>query len=176
MADPNESMASETLCQLLSAHGLNCAREQEWIVPNNELPALRALWHPQKDFGRLDVHVALEKGRVIEECFAGIGTGHGGRQFTAYIGNFGTRASAGIDVAPPKDLFETIQRRILQEDLPAGTHWFRVFFCNAAGAHTYEALRDNEPWEAGVAGLKGIAWPETDGYYSFRNFIVLRSA
>jgi hypothetical protein len=164
--------------------------------------------------GRLDVQVLLEKGRIIEECFAGIGAGRsgfadaldnfmlnslhallsalwgikddqqvlsenweiGGRQFTAYIGNFGRRASAGIQVEVPKDLFETIQNRICYETLPGNVHWFRVFFCNVAGQHTYEALQDNELWEAGLAGLRGIAWPETDGYYSCRNFIVLRSA
>jgi hypothetical protein len=100
----------------------------------------------------------------------------GGRQFTAYIGNFGRRASGGIDVEVPKGLFETIENRIRRECLSGDVHWFRFFFCNLAGQHTYEALKDNEPWETGLEGLKGIAWPETDGYYSVRNFIVLRSA
>jgi hypothetical protein len=100
----------------------------------------------------------------------------GGRRFSAYIGNFGRRASGGMRVEVPKDLFDTIQNRICQEHLPGDVHWFRVFFCNTQGQHTYEALRDNMPWEAGLAGLKGIAWPETEGYYSVRNFIVLRRA
>lgn len=212
--DTDQSAVSETLYDLLTQHGLDCVREQEWIVPNGQLPAIRAQWHPQETFGRLDVQVLLEKGRVIEECFAGIGAGRaglsdafnnfmlnslhvllsalwgikddqlvvsqsweiGGRQFTAYLGNIGRRASAGILVEVPKDLFETIQNRIRHETLPGNVHWFRVFFCNVGGQHTYEALKDNEVWEAGLAGLRGITWPETDGYYSFRNFIVLRSA
>jgi Family of unknown function (DUF6348) len=99
----------------------------------------------------------------------------GGNQFTAYIGNFGTRASAPITVPIPDDLFETIQNRICHESLPGGIHWFRFFFATVAGQHTYEALKNNEPWETGLAGLKGIAWPEAAGYYSVRNFIVLRS-
>ena len=214
MEDPNQSAVSEALCELLTRHGLDYVREQEWIVPNGQLPAIRAQWHPRETSGRLDVQVLLEKGRIIEECFAGIGTGRsgfadalnnfmlnslhvllsslwgikddqqvlsenweiGGRRFTAYIGNFGRRASAGIQVEVPKDLFETIQNRICHETLLGNVHWFRFFFCNLAGQHTYEALQDNELWEAGLAGLRGIAWPETDGYYSFRNFIVLRSA
>jgi hypothetical protein len=214
MEDLNQSAVSQALCDLLTRHGLDCAREREWIVPSGQLPAIRAQWHPREKTGQLDVKVLLEKGRIIEECFVGIGTGRsgfadaltnfmlnslhvllaslwgikddqqvlsenweiGGRQFTACIGNFGRRASAGRRVEVPRDLFETIQNRICHEALPGGVHWFRVFFCNIAGQHTYEALKDNEPWETGLAVLKGIAWPETDGYYSFRNFIVLRSA
>lgn len=215
MEDFNQSAVSEALWELLSRHGLDCAmEEQEWVVPNGQLPAIRALWHPRETSCRLNVQVLLEKGRIIEECFVGIGTGRsgfadalnnfkinslhvllaslwdikedqqalcenweiGGRQFTAYIGNFGRRASGGIRVEVPKDLFETIQNRICHEYLPGKVHWFRVFFCNLKGQHTYEALQDNEPWEAGLAGLKEITWPETDGYYSVRNFIVLRSA
>jgi hypothetical protein len=214
MEDPNQSTVSAALRDLLTRHGLECSTEQEWIVPDGQLPAIRAQWHPRETSGRLDVHVLLEKGRIIEECFAGIGTGRtgfadalnnfmvnslhvllsslwgikddeqvasenwkiGGRQFTAYIGNFGRRASEGVRVDVPKDLFETIQNRICHEDLPDDIHWFRVFFCSLGGQHTYEALRDNEPWEAGIEGLKGITWPETDRYYSFRNFIILRSA
>jgi Family of unknown function (DUF6348) len=214
MEDPNQSEVLEELRGLLSQHGLDCTMEPEWLVPNGRLPAIRAKWYPREKSGRLDVEVLLEKGRVIQECFVGIGTGRaglenaminfslnslhvllsslwnikddqqvlsedwemGGRPFTAYIGNFGRRASGGMRVEVPKDLFETIRNRICQEGLPGDIHWFRVFFCNVAGQHTYEALKDNALWEAGLAGLKGIVWPETDGYYSVRNFIVLRRA
>ena len=211
---PGQPILSETLRELLTRHGLKCAMEEQWVVPNNQLPAIRALWHPRETSGRLDVQVLMEKGLLLEECFAGIGTGHAafadalnnfmvnslhvllsslwgitdeeqvlseqwnvlGRQFTATIGNVGIRTSAGVQVVPPKGLFEAIQTQICHETLPAGTHWFRTFFCNYAGQHTYEALRDNEPWEGGITLLKRMPWPETDGYYSFRNFIVLRSA
>jgi Family of unknown function (DUF6348) len=75
MEDPNQSAVSEALCGLLTRHGLDCVREQEWIVPNGQLPAISAQWHPRKTSGRLDVQVLIERGRIIEECFAGIGTG-----------------------------------------------------------------------------------------------------
>jgi len=213
MEGPNQSAVMEALSELLRRHGLDCAREKEWIVPNGQLPAIRAKWHPRVTTGQLDVQVLLEKGRIIEESFIGIGTGApgladalknfminslhvllsslwdikddqqvlsekwqvGGRQFAAYIGNFGRRASRGMRVEVPKDLFETIENRIRHEHLSGDVHWFRAFFCNTAGEHTYEALKDNVPWEAGLAGLKTIAWPQFDGYYSVRIFIVLRS-
>ena len=214
MEDPNQSAVAQALSELLSRHGLDCTREREWIVPNGQLPAIRAKWYPREKSGQLDVQVLLEKGRIIEECFAGIGRGPagfadalknfminslhvllsslwditddqqvlienwevGGRQFTAYIGNFGRRASGGLRVEVPQDLFATIEERIRHEYLLGDVHWFRHFFCSLSGEPTYEALKDNVPWEAGMAGLKGIAWPEIEGFYSVRNFIVLRSA
>jgi hypothetical protein len=99
----------------------------------------------------------------------------GGRQFNAYVGNIGVRTMDGLQVSPPEGLFETIQHRLGKEDLRRDIHWFRIFFGSLAKEHSYEALRDNEPWESGIAGLKELAWPETDSYYSFRIFMVLRS-
>jgi Family of unknown function (DUF6348) len=71
----DQSAVTEALSDLLSRHGLVGAREQDWIVPNGQLPAIRALWHPRETSGRLNVHVLLEKGRVLEESFAGRGPG-----------------------------------------------------------------------------------------------------
>jgi len=214
MEEADQALASNALWELFTGHGLRCVREQEWIVPNNQLPAIRAHWYSQDKSTRLDVEVLVGKGRIIQECFAGMDTGRsgfvdalnnfmvnslhvllaafweirdeqqvliedwrvGGRPFTAYIGNFGRRATAGVHVDVPENLFDTLRHGICHENLSGDIHWFRTFFCNHAGQHAYESLRDNEPWEAGLAGLKRIAWPESDGYYSFRNFIVLRSA
>jgi hypothetical protein len=75
MEGPNQSAVMEALSELLRRHGLDCAREKEWIVPNGQLPAIRAKWHPRVTTGQLDVQVLLEKGRIIEESFIGIGTG-----------------------------------------------------------------------------------------------------
>lgn len=121
------------LAKLFAQHGVSCIVENEWVLPNAELPALRALWYPEQSSGRLDVHALLREDVVIEECFAGIGEGEdairdalenfrvnsfhvllatvwgkndpeqlrtelweiNGKQYTAYIGNFGTRCSAG---------------------------------------------------------------------------------
>lgn len=213
MEDPNSSKAAQTLMDLMTHHGLSCGMHAQWVVPNGELPAIRALWQQLETSGRLDIQVVLERGRYIEECFAGVGTGPaafadafnnfmvnslhvllsslwgicderhvtherwhvGGRHFTAYVGGIGKRTSAGIRVDPPPDLFDIVERSICQESLAGDIHWFRFFFGNLSGQHTYEALRDNEPWEAGIAALNEIAWPKADGYYSFRNFIVLRA-
>jgi len=204
---------TKKLATIFSAHGISCGTENEWIVPNHNLPAIRAVWHPGEENGRLDVHVLVEKGVLIEECFAGIGkdqialndairnfmvnslhvllaafwgvndtdqvvTEHwhvGKKHFTAYIGNIGTRASAGVSPFVPDELVSVIQSAAESEPLPDGVHWVRVFFCNIAGQQTYEVLLDNEPWAAGLSAVKAIQWQHSDGYYSARNFIVLRS-
>ena len=97
-----------------------------------------------------------------------------GKRYTAYIGNFGTRSS---DVTPqvPSGLFAEIEKVIKLEPLTEETHWFRLFFGNVAGQHTFEALRDNETWEVGEDCLKAMPWASSDGCYSVRLFAVLRA-
>lgn len=98
----------------------------------------------------------------------------GGRQYTAFIGNVGTRASEGVIADVPADLFAQVESVIKLDSLVGDLHWFRFFFCNVAGQRTYEALKDNETWDAGTRCLEGIQWADSMGYYSVRLFVVLR--
>lgn len=202
------------LRHLLEAHGLQCTIKDEWVIPNSELPAIRALWYPGENSGRLDIHVLMEHGVLIEECFAGIGSGKQGftdalqnfminslhvflaafwkkndpeqvttetwnisnRSFIAYIGNFGTRGSEGVRAPIPNELFNSIATAVQEEELSGTTHWVRTFFCNVAGDQTFEALLDNADWPRGLHRMKALSWAKISGYYSVRNFIVLRAA
>lgn len=68
-------MTTGFLSRLFEEHGVSSIIENDWIVPNNELPAIRALWHPGESSGRLDVQTLVQDQVVIEECFAGVGQG-----------------------------------------------------------------------------------------------------
>ena len=206
------SNKNETLREFLHRHGLHSDVRDGWLFPRGQLPAIRAVWQEDQQFGRLDIEVLLASGGVLQECFAGVGTGAvgiadafenfmlnslhvllsalwgitdgdqvlseawrvGDKCFDATIGNIGGRASAGVKVSPPLGLFEAIQAQICSQELTNDIHWFRVFFCNLAGEHTYEALRDNEVWQEGLAALRTLPWPATMGYYSYRIFLILR--
>jgi hypothetical protein len=100
----------------------------------------------------------------------------GGRQYTAFIGNFGTRGSKGIIADVPADLFAQVERVIKLDSLTGDLHWFRFFFCNVAGQRTFEALKDNETWDSGMRCLEGLQWADSVGYYSVRLFVVLRAS
>jgi hypothetical protein len=184
------SNANDELKRLLSAHGLSCAEEQGWLLPNGNLPGLRAIWHPSSEIGRasgrLDIHAFLGQGTIIEECFAGrsgsesedfaaamqnfaVNSFHvllsglfdvlepeqvtverwniGGKAYTAHIGNFGLRASSGVEPKVPKELFSAIEAAVLAEPLGLPTHWVRIFFANLNGEQTFEALLDNQGWD-----------------------------
>lgn len=99
-----------------------------------------------------------------------------GRHYTAYVGNFGTRASAGVMPDVPTNLFALIEEAIKSETLTDDIHWFRLFFCNVANEFTFEALKDNNIWEKGITCLESVPLRRDDGYYSVRLFLVLRSA
>jgi hypothetical protein len=99
----------------------------------------------------------------------------GQKTYAAYIGNFGRRASVGTnEPALPASLFKVIEANLRREPLEYDSHWCRLFFCNFNGDFTFEALLDNGPWEAGLAALKSLPWEKREGYYSVRNFVLLR--
>nr|WP_296001823.1 DUF6348 family protein [Rugamonas sp.] len=54
----------------------------------------------------------------------------GGRRYTAFIGNFGTRGSEGVTADIPADLFAQVGNVIKLDSLMGDLHWFRFFFCN----------------------------------------------
>jgi len=200
------------LQKLFEAHGLTCSIHNEWVLPNGSLPAIRGSWFPNIHNGRLDIHVLLEENSMIEECFAGVGSGNAGfidalqnfsvnslhvllaalwdknnpeqvttekwlvngRNYSAFIGGFGSRVSDGVSFQVPNELFPAIESAIRGESLASNIHWFRSFFCNLSGDKTHEALIDNQLWQAGHDALVKVPWEHHDGYYSVRNFIVLR--
>jgi hypothetical protein len=200
------------LSELMSAHEIQFHVENEWVVPSSKLPAIRATWYPREANGLLEVDVLLEDERIINECFAGIGSGRSGindalqnfcvnsfhvllaslwglndpdqvitecwkfdgKEYTAFIGNFGTRGSGEVNAEIPEGLFEVIEKTIKSEPLNGDLSWFRCFFCDVSGEQTFEALKNNEVWESGLSALKSLPWVKTNGYYSVRNFLILK--
>lgn len=101
----------------------------------------------------------------------------GNTPFTAFIGNIGTRGTVG-GVAPPLPaaFLPTLERAIRSERLSAQLHWFRFYFGMVRNEPIFEALRDNEPWEAGIDALKSVDWGAYESFYSARLFLMLRPA
>lgn len=100
----------------------------------------------------------------------------GQREFDVFIGDFGTRSSKGVHAAIPNGLFASIRKTVEGEALIGDTHWVRTFVCNLAGQQTFEALLDNGHWAAGADCLRANLWQASEGYYSVRNFMVLRAS
>ena len=208
----NDIEIRDALKRVLERHGLQCDCHNDWVLPDAKLPAIRGSWQARDRSGRLDVQVLVEDGVLIEEAFAGLGTGRAGfddalfnfmvnslhvllsafwgesdpgqvlterwrtkgAEYVAHIGNIGTRASQGIHPHIPTGLFPGLVNLIEAQNLQGDLHWIRLFFCDVAGEPTYEALLDNEHWQTGVEFLRGLPWQTTEGYYSARNFVVLR--
>ncbi len=106
--------------------------------------------------------VVTERWQVLDESYS------------VYIGNFGTRSSEQVNFSIPNGLLAEIENTLKKESLHENTHWIRIFFCNVSGEQIFEALLDNKNWESGVSCLKQISWEKNEGYYSIRNFILLR--
>ncbi len=99
----------------------------------------------------------------------------GGTTFTSFIGNIGRRGSVGHTEPPlPAGLFETLEHAIRSEPLTTQLHWFRFYFGVVKGEPIFEALRDNEPWDAGLEALRSVDWEASDAFYSARLFLMLQ--
>ena len=200
------------LLELFKHHGLASTLHHDWVLPNAELPSIRATWHPGETHGRLDVQVLVRDGVLIDERFAGIGAGDvgladglrnftinsfhpllsalwhhhdrdqvetaawaiDGRHFDAFIGNLGTRSSTGSTPTIPTDTMQRLEAAIKREALEHDLHWFRFYVGHVKGEFTFEALKDNAPWPAGVRALDSCGWAAGDAFYSARLFMVLR--
>ncbi len=101
---------------------------------------------------------------------------HAGEQWVAYIGGFSQRRSAGVDAKLPKDYLDKILIALRGMPLTHGAHWCRTFFCNiGTQQRIYEALLDNAQWAEGEAMMQALEWGAADGFYSIRNFLVVRN-
>jgi hypothetical protein len=72
------TIRNRELMVLLESHGLQVSEYNNWILINNDLPAIRVSCQPtgndtQKPTYKILVHVLLSEERIIQECFAGIG-------------------------------------------------------------------------------------------------------
>jgi hypothetical protein len=211
----NQTEVTAFLMKILQANELNVTTHDEWVFPNGQLPAIKCTWSTAADSqsGKLDVEVLIEKGIIIEECFAGIGAGDvgfsdgfqsfalnslpvllaalwdkhdaehvlceewdiGTDKYRLFLGNFGTRASNGVNPSVPNEINTAIEQALKNESLTKDCYWARMFFCNVDNSHKmYEALLNNKKWDRGEQALKALNWPSNEGYYSVRNFLVLK--
>lgn len=66
------------LISLFEAHEIPFDTDEEWLLPNGHLPAVRASWYQKQNNGVFEVELLLEDGRIINECLAGEGIGEAG--------------------------------------------------------------------------------------------------
>lgn len=77
---------------------------------------------------------------------------------------------------PPNDYLSTVQIAISALPLEAEDHWLSFYGANLKGDLTIDARLDNQTWPELNEQLAALDWPPTDGFYSTRNFILLRPA
>ena len=73
----------------------------------------------------------------------------------------------------PDDVFMQFEAAIAAEADLGQYAWFRFFVASHSGHMTFEALKNNDEWAAGLAALHQVTWPQPEGYYSMRGFVLL---
>ena len=210
----------DDLMALMSGHGLDASTFDDWLIVDNELPALRGTYNiantdSNKITTQVDIELRLSDGRSICEHYAGLGDDQrqasgqglfkfccgafhvylsaywhhheadqveietweiGGVRWNAYISNMINQASAGAAACIPNDYLSTVQSAISALPLEAEDHWLSFYGANLKGDLTIDARLDNQDWQELSEQLATLDWPPTDGFYSTRNFILLRPA
>src|SRR5262249_40722575 len=117
-------------------------------------------------FGRLVPQQAEQAEKTIGGRARGVTTGNGVP--------WGPLPEAAPGQPDMRWFFE-FTSRLKAKELPAGTHWIRLYYCQAEGQPLEcEVLLDNDPWEELQAETAAIDWPKTEAHYSVRWFLVVQ--
>lgn len=119
---------------------------------------LAAFWN------KIDVdHVSIERITVGELTY------------TAYLGNFGLRASNDNHPGVPEDTLAKLIEALNKSDLKNEYHWASCFYCDVGdGKRVHSALLDNVIWREGSEAIKSLNWADINDYYSVRHFMILK--
>ena len=100
-----------------------------------------------------------------------------GRKWTAYIGNLVPKTnSKEPGLRPPDEFFNAITTGILSKPLCNNLHWFRAYYLQHNNKITAtEFIMNNEDITSSNPLFSSIPLIPHDGFYSCRNFIILRS-
>jgi hypothetical protein len=94
--------------------------------------------------------------------------------WNVYLSNLINNVSDGQKAGLAPDYMKTVQAIVQTLSLDDQIHWISVFFCNFKGELTCETLLDNALWPELSQALLKLEWPVAEGYYSQRQFILLR--
>ncbi len=97
-----------------------------------------------------------------------------GKNYQVYIGNLSSRAGADINPEVPQGYFKQIEEIVRNESYDGKANWYRFFVANIDDDCTVEVLKNNEELESGVNAIAAMPWKNLNGYYSVRNFMVLK--
>lgn len=98
------------------------------------------------------------------------------KDWNAIIGGFGVKTFEKVPVQVPETVFPTFETLIKKQKLNKDIHWFRLFYAQQNKQFLdCETLFDNEVWEEANKELAKLNWELIKGYYSVRNFLILKN-
>lgn len=99
-----------------------------------------------------------------------------GKSYTAYLGTIGTR-QMHLDCFPvlPENWFTQFTTDIKHDTALGHLSWFRLFVGNNKDHLSVEVLKNNEPWEEAQEHVRKLPWASSEGYYSIRQFVILKA-
>lgn len=108
--------------------------------------------------------------RVTEEEW--LVAGKAKRAYAGEMVTIGRFPAGGILMT---DVFPALEAAVKSRPMEDNSHWLRFFFAQVKeGQRVCQVLLDNEPWPDVREEMERFPWPESDNYYSIRQFTVFR--
>jgi len=99
-----------------------------------------------------------------------------GMPWDAYVGNTIYNMSENQKAGTPDNYLPSVRAAVAALTLTPEDHWFSFYGANLKGDLTVDAYFDNQNWLELNQTFAALEWPSAEGFYSARNFILLRPA
>lgn len=98
----------------------------------------------------------------------------GGQPWDAYTSALISNMSDGQTAGVPDDYVEILRQAVSVLPLDRRDHWISIYFGLVGGEATIDGRLDNDPSPELTEAVRSMAWPPAEGFYSQRQFILLR--
>jgi len=98
-----------------------------------------------------------------------------GTAWKATIGDYVIRNPESAKLEIPKNVISTIEHAVKDLELGGSIHWIRLYYGHSYAQNTTsEVILDNEYWEAAQDQIAKLDWPDPEGFYGVRLFLILQ--
>lgn len=128
-----------------------------------------------ENFSRSSLHVILEAFNSKNDYIESEQWNIDGVKYTAFIGDYNMKSHQGKEIIIPEKLFDAIEYCISNHTFEDELYFVRFFYAHHENkAMATEFMINNIRLKEEEEILENLDWMQSEGYYSVRNFLILK--